>query len=133
MSVKRQVAEGATGALLCKPPLPRRRPWTRRALLHMSPRRGTSRSKPSPPAGRREKAPAAPIGESPADSPPEPASRPIPLEAYRKKRDPDCTPEPFGGASAARAREAPAAAAPAAGANFVVQQHWARNMHFDLR
>src|SRR5215470_135999 len=41
-----------------------------------------------------------------------------PLEAYRRKRDPDRTPEPFGGAVAP------------AGERFVVQQHWARNMHF---
>ncbi|HYQ88037.1 MAG TPA: DNA ligase D [Candidatus Binatia bacterium] len=46
------------------------------------------------------------------------------LEHYRKKRDPARTPEPFG--------EAPAPEAPAA-PRFVVQKHWARNMHYDLR
>src|SRR5258705_12038598 len=59
---------------------------------------------------------------------------PAPLETYRRKRDPGRTTEPFGGASAPRApgvSTAPASAA--AGARFVVQQHWARNMHFDLR
>src|SRR2546426_1966807 len=57
---------------------------------------------------------------------------PAPLETYRRKRDPDRTPEPFGGASAARAPRATPSPT-AAGARFVVQQHWARNMHFDLR
>jgi len=45
------------------------------------------------------------------------------LDPYRKKRDPARTPEPFGEGPA------PAAAAP----RFVVQKHWARNMHYDLR
>ena len=45
------------------------------------------------------------------------------LDAYRKKRDPQRTPEPFGGA-AATPRSAP---------RFVVQKHWARNLHFDFR
>ncbi|HEV2105905.1 MAG TPA: non-homologous end-joining DNA ligase, partial [Candidatus Eisenbacteria bacterium] len=58
---------------------------------------------------------------------PEAAAPRAPLELYRSKRDPDRTPEPFGGAAAA----ASAAAAP--GARFVVQEHWARNLHFDLR
>src|SRR5436309_4482210 len=58
---------------------------------------------------------------------PEPSHPPAPLETYRRKRDPDRTPEPFGGASAARAPEAAATTAPAApSARFVVQQHWAR-------
>ena len=47
------------------------------------------------------------------------------LETYRKKRDPDRTPEPFGGVSPSPA------AAPSA--RFVIQQHDARNMHFDFR
>jgi bifunctional non-homologous end joining protein LigD len=65
---------------------------------------------------------------------PDTRNRPAPLETYRRKRDPDRTPEPFGGVPASRASEVVAAAAPAApGARFVVQQHWARNMHFDLR
>jgi len=48
-------------------------------------------------------------------------ARPPRLESYRRKRDPERTPEPFGGA-----RLAP-------GARFVVQKHWARNLHYDLR
>jgi bifunctional non-homologous end joining protein LigD len=52
-------------------------------------------------------------------------SPPKPLEAYRKKRDPERTTEPFG-APAARP------AGPTAD-RFVVQEHWARNLHFDLR
>ena len=43
------------------------------------------------------------------------------LEAYRKKRDPDRTPEPFGGR-----RQTP-------GQSFVVQKHAARRLHYDLR
>src|SRR5262245_14336728 len=49
------------------------------------------------------------------------------LESYRRKRDPDRTPEPFGD-------EAPAARIePGGTARFVVQQHAARRLHFDLR
>jgi bifunctional non-homologous end joining protein LigD len=48
------------------------------------------------------------------------ASRPA-LEAYRRKRDPERTPEPFGG----RPRGGPPA--------FVVQLHAARRLHYDLR
>src|SRR5574341_2111592 len=47
------------------------------------------------------------------------------LEAYRKKRDPERTPEPFGGP---RPAEAPAGAHP-----FVVHEHAARRLHYDLR
>ncbi|MGH7730520.1 MAG: DNA ligase D, partial [Candidatus Eiseniibacteriota bacterium] len=52
-----------------------------------------------------------------------------PLEAYRRKRDPERTLEPFGAATAPAA--GPTAAT--AGDRFVVQQHSARNLHFDLR
>src|SRR5260221_9980568 len=82
------------------------------------PRRPT-RGTPRPETSERT----APEPDSPA--------RPAPLESYRRKRDPDRTPEPFGAASAAR--EAATAPAAASGARFVVQQHWARNLHFDLR
>jgi len=58
--------------------------------------------------------------------------RPDHLEDYRKKRAPERTPEPFGG------EEAPASGPrlrylPLPGPRFVVQKHWARNMHFDFR
>ena len=43
------------------------------------------------------------------------------LETYRKKRDPERTPEPFGGQGAGGFPI------------FVVQKHWARRLHYDLR
>ena len=43
------------------------------------------------------------------------------LTAYREKRDPERTPEPFGGRP------------PAGGRLFVVQKHAARRLHYDLR
>jgi len=49
------------------------------------------------------------------------AERPPPLHAYRKKRDPERTPEPFGGRP------------PSGGRLFVVQKHAARQLHYDLR
>jgi bifunctional non-homologous end joining protein LigD len=49
------------------------------------------------------------------------------LRRYREKRDPERTPEPF--AEAARPRALPPGAARA----FVVQQHAARRLHYDLR
>jgi bifunctional non-homologous end joining protein LigD len=48
-------------------------------------------------------------------------ARPDLLSAYRAKRSPDRTPEPFGGAEAGP------------GKLFVVHKHAARRMHFDLR
>ncbi|HEY7139817.1 MAG TPA: DNA ligase D [Methylomirabilota bacterium] len=47
--------------------------------------------------------------------------RPPQLDAYRRKRDPDRTPEPFGGGR------------PGTGRLFVVQEHAARRLHYDLR
>ena len=47
------------------------------------------------------------------------------LEKYRQKRDPARTPEPFGESS-------PGGGA-GASQRFVVQKHWARAMHYDLR
>jgi bifunctional non-homologous end joining protein LigD len=75
-----------------------------------------SRGGPSPGRGRAQRADPRP----PAPAPP----APVPLESYRRKRDPDRTTEPFGIASAT---------APAGAPRFVVQQHWARNLHCDLR
>jgi bifunctional non-homologous end joining protein LigD len=49
------------------------------------------------------------------------------LEVYRRKRDPARTPEPFGDEE--RAPGAP----PGARGRFVVQQHAARRLHYDLR
>jgi bifunctional non-homologous end joining protein LigD len=49
------------------------------------------------------------------------------LERYRAKRDPGRTPEPFGQERASRPRP------PGAPCIFVVQQHAARRMHWDLR
>ena len=45
------------------------------------------------------------------------------LDDYRSKRDPDATPEPSGGGSGP----------PGDGPRFVIQQHDASSMHFDLR
>jgi bifunctional non-homologous end joining protein LigD len=56
-----------------------------------------------------------------------------PLDSYRRKRDPDRTPEPFGGAAGSGGPDHAPKPSAATGARFVVQQHWARNMHFDLR
>src|SRR5437879_1796039 len=85
---------------------------------------------------------------TPKRKPPQRKPRPAALEAYRRKRDPDRTTEPFGGAApgAAGHPAAPgavahpaaptkpaAAASPGGGARFVVQEHWARNLHCDLR
>ena len=49
------------------------------------------------------------------------------LKRYRAKRNPETTPEPFGEEAPDRRRQASASRA------FVVQQHAARNMHWDLR
>src|SRR5689334_5955060 len=49
------------------------------------------------------------------------APKPTSLDTYRQKRDPERTPEPFGGPT------------PTSGSRFVVHQHAARNLHFDLR
>lgn len=54
--------------------------------------------------------------------------RPPPLETYRKKRDPERTPEPFGGR-----RIAPSPTPSGGRPLFVVQQHAARRLHYDLR
>ncbi len=64
-----------------------------------------------------------PLGVVPAgeDQPLVIDERPPQLDAYRRKRDPDRTPEPFGGGR------------PGTGGLFVVQQHAARRLHYDLR
>src|SRR5262249_23700532 len=91
----------------------------------VSPRPDRSRKKtPASPAAKSRPAPGArsAAAKSPErEEAPEPSR---PLELYRKKRDPERTLEPFGAA-------APAATAP--GERFVIQQHSARNLHFDLR
>ncbi len=53
------------------------------------------------------------------------------LETYRKKRDPERTTEPFGGSAPSRTHPGAPVALP--GPRFVVHEHWARNLHFDLR
>jgi len=76
--------------------------------------------------GKKTPAPGSATGgaDEPASGPP------APLEVYRRKRDPERTPEPFGAGAAAPA-EARDAAPP--GLRFVIQQHSARSLHFDLR
>ncbi|MBI4589614.1 MAG: DNA ligase D [Candidatus Rokubacteria bacterium] len=63
--------------------------------------------------------------------------RPPPLHDYRKKRDPERTPEPFGGPSSPASGRGPAAAGrgptPSGSRMFVVQKHVARRLHYDLR
>jgi bifunctional non-homologous end joining protein LigD len=95
----------------------------------MAPPRTSSRkrssAKRSAPAPEQRPAPAAAPKPGPAAAPgvaPEAA----PLEIYRRKRDPERTREPFG---------APASAPPSGARvqHFVVQEHWARNLHFDFR
>ena len=44
----------------------------------------------------------------------------MPLDTYRRKRDPNRTPEPFGGQAGDALR-------------FVVQRHAARSLHYDFR
>jgi bifunctional non-homologous end joining protein LigD len=48
-------------------------------------------------------------------------SSPSNLDLYRKKRDPERTPEPFG------------VGRTASGSRFVIQKHGARRLHYDLR
>src|SRR5690242_4158310 len=87
-----------------------------------------SRRRPEPSESRkRTPTPRARAKPAAASSAPEPS----PLAAYRKKRDPDRTTEPFGAPVPAAAPAAPKSAAPFA--RFIVQEHWARNLHFDLR
>lgn len=55
-----------------------------------------------------------------------------PLETYRKKRRADATPEPFGADVARGTADAASGEGPALGA-FVVHQHLATRLHYDLR
>ncbi|MGH7726940.1 MAG: DNA ligase D [Candidatus Eiseniibacteriota bacterium] len=56
------------------------------------------------------------------------ATRKENLDLYRKKRDPARTPEPFGPAEERVARGVTPRAP-----RFVVQKHWARQLHYDFR
>ena len=61
---------------------------------------------------------------------------PRPLDPYRAKRSPERTPEPFGESVEGRVEGQAGvhgAASPDAPLLFVVQQHAARSLHFDLR
>jgi bifunctional non-homologous end joining protein LigD len=108
------------------------RPGPRRKL-DSGKKKGGSASRKGGKVSRDLDPPPGPEAEGGAEAPQAAA----PLDAYRRKRDPDRTPEPFGGGAAAplRTGAGPLAARPAIAppARFVVQQHWARNMHFDLR
>ncbi|TMQ63764.1 MAG: DNA ligase D [Candidatus Eisenbacteria bacterium] len=100
----------------------------------MSPRTGApGKSRPSKPKTGALKPKARGAAKPKASPTPKPKAppAPAPLETYRRKRDPGRTTEPFGGVSAARAPSVATSGGQAS--RFVVQQHWARNMHFDLR
>src|SRR3989442_6605988 len=84
---------------------------------------------PRPGARRKSR----PVTESPDPPGRAAGGAPAPRETSGRKRDPDRPPDPFGGPAAARAPAPPAAPAATPGARFVVQQHWARNLHCDLR
>ena len=101
-------------------------------------RRPSEASKPEPRKRTVKSRVSSARGKPTAGSKPTAAAEPSPLAAYRKKRDPDRTTEPFGApvpAAPAPAAAAKAATKPAAPPmlRFIVQEHWARNLHFDLR
>ena len=99
----------------------------------MPARRGSSEPSRRP-ARKRSPAKEPRSSAPPEPDPASPGAQPSPLEAYRKKRDPERTTEPFGGAVQPAPGAKPAAAASAAPTlHFIVQEHWARNLHFDLR
>ena len=49
------------------------------------------------------------------------------LSTYRKKRDFETTPEPAGKSATKRPKKAPA------GSRYVIHEHHARSLHWDLR
>src|SRR5262245_42795900 len=86
----------------------------------MSPARSSSRKSTT---AKRSASPAA-AGKEPA--PPAAAPGASSLEKYRHKRDPEHTHEPFGAPATAPVRGTKPR-------HFVVQEHWARNLHYDFR
>ncbi|MGH7681999.1 MAG: DNA polymerase ligase N-terminal domain-containing protein, partial [Candidatus Eiseniibacteriota bacterium] len=91
--------------------------------------KGVPKKAPPTPVPAPKTKPTPKTAAKPASAAPNPAGPP-PLDLYRKKRDPERTPEPFGSAAAAAAT---VRAAGPVGERFVIQQHWARALHFDLR
>ncbi|MDL9946379.1 ATP-dependent DNA ligase [Gordonia sp. ABSL11-1] len=66
-----------------------------------------------------------------SDDPPDPvqASAVVSLREYRRKRDADKTPEPFGDDAFHQQRDTEESSAPI----FVIQEHHARRLHYDFR
>jgi bifunctional non-homologous end joining protein LigD len=68
--------------------------------------------------------------DDPDDVPdPVQASAVVSLREYRRKRDADKTPEPFGGDAFQQQRDTDESSAPI----FVIQEHHARRLHYDFR
>lgn len=71
------------------------------------------------------------VDSADSDDPPDPvqASAVVSLREYRRKRDADKTPEPFGDDAFQQQRETEESSAPI----FVIQEHHARRLHYDFR